>query len=304
MCVGCVRYYIHMENQTQIVTPEATPPSNSSFNETSPHKDSHMMWLMTAVLVTVFLFVAVVAGMYLFTRKNPQSKTDIGLSPTPIATGVVPSAVACTLEAKVCPDGSSVGRTGPNCEFAACPTSISDLPSVTASPTEPLKEPIVIPSNWKKQTVTYQNHTFSLSTPPSYKFYEDNANLVIKQQYPADAVVTTNDPGPDTLTFVDALFDRYDGSSRRVFFKKFLDGDLEGMNAGAPKSVIVSLNEFPLTGNSYLKMVEKNDYGNPYPVYYITVKKNVFIVLQTQVNESSVLQQNIDKIMESLEVIK
>jgi len=27
----------------------------------------------------------------------------------------------CTLEAKICPDGSSVGRTGPNCEFAPCP---------------------------------------------------------------------------------------------------------------------------------------------------------------------------------------
>lgn len=27
----------------------------------------------------------------------------------------------CTLEAKVCPDGSYVGRTGPNCEFAPCP---------------------------------------------------------------------------------------------------------------------------------------------------------------------------------------
>jgi hypothetical protein len=27
----------------------------------------------------------------------------------------------CTLEAKVCPDGSAVGRTGPNCQFAKCP---------------------------------------------------------------------------------------------------------------------------------------------------------------------------------------
>lgn len=27
----------------------------------------------------------------------------------------------CTMEAKLCPDGSAVGRTGPNCEFAACP---------------------------------------------------------------------------------------------------------------------------------------------------------------------------------------
>lgn len=30
--------------------------------------------------------------------------------------------VACTMEAKLCPDGSYVGRTGPNCEFAPCPT--------------------------------------------------------------------------------------------------------------------------------------------------------------------------------------
>jgi hypothetical protein len=29
--------------------------------------------------------------------------------------------VVCTLEAKLCPDGSYVGRTGPDCEFAACP---------------------------------------------------------------------------------------------------------------------------------------------------------------------------------------
>jgi len=29
--------------------------------------------------------------------------------------------VFCTLEAKICPDGSTVGRTGPNCEFTLCP---------------------------------------------------------------------------------------------------------------------------------------------------------------------------------------
>ncbi len=29
--------------------------------------------------------------------------------------------VACTMEAKQCPDGSYVGRTGPNCEFSPCP---------------------------------------------------------------------------------------------------------------------------------------------------------------------------------------
>jgi hypothetical protein len=32
-----------------------------------------------------------------------------------------PMPKGCTTEAKVCPDGSSVGRTGLNCEFEACP---------------------------------------------------------------------------------------------------------------------------------------------------------------------------------------
>lgn len=27
---------------------------------------------------------------------------------------------ACTMEAQICPDGTAVGRTGPNCEFAPC----------------------------------------------------------------------------------------------------------------------------------------------------------------------------------------
>lgn len=44
----------------------------------------------------------------------------------------------CTQEAKICPDGSGVGRTGPNCEFAPCPTqtvaSSTDTLIVTHTP--------------------------------------------------------------------------------------------------------------------------------------------------------------------------
>lgn len=29
--------------------------------------------------------------------------------------------VMCTMEAKICSDGSAVGRSGPKCEFAKCP---------------------------------------------------------------------------------------------------------------------------------------------------------------------------------------
>ena len=37
--------------------------------------------------------------------------------------------VACTMEAKLCPDGSSVSRTGLNCEFALCPDSLKKMDS-------------------------------------------------------------------------------------------------------------------------------------------------------------------------------
>lgn len=38
--------------------------------------------------------------------------------------------VACTTEAKLCPDGVTyVGRTGPHCEFAACPTAATSTQS-------------------------------------------------------------------------------------------------------------------------------------------------------------------------------
>jgi hypothetical protein len=40
----------------------------------------------------------------------------------------------CTMEALICPDGSSVGRTGPNCEFAHCPINSEDPMIVIEDP--------------------------------------------------------------------------------------------------------------------------------------------------------------------------
>ncbi len=41
--------------------------------------------------------------------------------------------VACTMEARICPDGSYVGRTGPKCEFSACPTMVGQVDLGTLS---------------------------------------------------------------------------------------------------------------------------------------------------------------------------
>jgi hypothetical protein len=36
-----------------------------------------------------------------------------------------PQEIACTMDAKICPDGSSVGRSGPGCEFI-CPQTVEN----------------------------------------------------------------------------------------------------------------------------------------------------------------------------------
>lgn len=41
-----------------------------------------------------------------------------------------PTDVACTVEARMCPDGSSVGRGGLKCEFSPCPPSQKPPPPV------------------------------------------------------------------------------------------------------------------------------------------------------------------------------
>ncbi len=58
-----------------------------------------------SIIIIVLLLIIIVAGVVYFYSTRMQ-----------------PKPVACSQEAKICPDGSSVGRTGSNCAFAPCPT--------------------------------------------------------------------------------------------------------------------------------------------------------------------------------------
>jgi len=54
---------------------------------------------------------------------SPEEENPNVVSPsTPTPTDGA-GVVACTMDAKICPDGSYVGRTGPHCEFAPCPNT-------------------------------------------------------------------------------------------------------------------------------------------------------------------------------------
>ena len=56
----------------------------------------------------IFLIVIVVLTGFVIFKKNIINPTTNKI-------------IACTMEAKLCPDGIAVGRIGSNCEFAACP---------------------------------------------------------------------------------------------------------------------------------------------------------------------------------------
>lgn len=80
--------------------------------------------LKTIILASSISFVILIGIGFLFLKDynvSIQKKT--------------PDGVACTMEAKICPDGSAVGRMPPSCEFAPCPaaggqTRISPEPTI------------------------------------------------------------------------------------------------------------------------------------------------------------------------------
>jgi Leucine-rich repeat (LRR) protein len=63
------------------------------------------------IIPAVILLSGCTIGGWQITKQTPPTTPDTG------------NQVACTQEAKICPDGTAVGRSGPNCEFAACPAA-------------------------------------------------------------------------------------------------------------------------------------------------------------------------------------
>jgi hypothetical protein len=71
--------------------------------------------IVLPVIVLIITILALSIGFFLGKNSNIILNVNSLITPTN-------DAKSCTLETKICPDGSSVGRTGPNCEFTPCPT--------------------------------------------------------------------------------------------------------------------------------------------------------------------------------------
>lgn len=93
-------------------------------------KINQRLFIMFGPVLILSIIAAGVFGYYLGI-KNYFLKNIPEITPSPPESGVI-----CTMDVKLCPDGSGVGRIPPNCEFAPCPT---------ASPTSAIAEALINP---------------------------------------------------------------------------------------------------------------------------------------------------------------
>jgi len=88
--------------------------------------------LSKAVALIMFISLPIIAFFFGMRYQTMLLEQNISLIPTPIS--VSPTAkpetapIVCTMDAKICPDGSGVGRVGPDCQFAKCPS-----PAITST---------------------------------------------------------------------------------------------------------------------------------------------------------------------------
>lgn len=153
-----------MENSSsQTVWHTSESESNSSSNQTPPpppKKKPRTSGTSARILGIVLLVVIGAVVLYssrgwilgLF-RRAPSPATTTELQPTPTSTVEIIQQDGCTLEAKICPDGTSVGRSGPNCEFSPCPNSTLTADTAT--------------------TTTLQGQGFTLRYPASFTLKEE-----------------------------------------------------------------------------------------------------------------------------------
>lgn len=121
-----------------------------------------LVGLLSIAVLILTLSLGYIAG------KQNLSLFNLTPSPSPSPSNL-PSTPgpACTLEAKLCSDGTSVGRVGPNCEFAPCPTPTS-TPTKQVQAGGVLSFPryeLTFPTDWQftKQSTTSDDEKLTLT---------------------------------------------------------------------------------------------------------------------------------------------
>lgn len=134
---------------------------------------------------------------YLTRDDDNGSRTDTAVT-TDTGSGDSDNGIACTMEAKQCPDGSYVGRVGPDCEFAPCP----ELPPVEQADDIKVSSPAQGALVGNPVTISGEARVFESSV--SYRVL-DGDGTVLAEGFTMAASPDVGQFGPYS---VDVLFDR------------------------------------------------------------------------------------------------
>lgn len=95
--------------QTDLPLPEKEIPATTKVKFSILKSKFFLGFVITSTLIA-FLVGGIILGKNETTNQSNKPPTKTG-----------DNQVFCTQEAKLCPDGSYVGRSGPKCEFTPCP---------------------------------------------------------------------------------------------------------------------------------------------------------------------------------------
>lgn len=161
-------------------------------------KGQTLIFLLVGILV-----IAVAGGAYYLGRFSQNFS---------------PTQKTCTKDARICPNGISVGRSGPNCEFTPCPSTSPNPSDETA--------------DWR--TYTNTQYGFSIKYPQSWSQYIDS-NWNFADLSPD---VNTGTPGGGRLSGVRIGVDDPQGDPTHSFNKDRLNAfDLLKKQAIDPSDV-------------------------------------------------------------------
>ncbi|MDO8488424.1 MAG: hypothetical protein Q7S31_03895 [bacterium] len=159
----------------------------------------------------------------------------------------------------------------PTVEVTPSPASdtITSTPTVNPSP-------IVVPASWKVKSATdsYFGLTTSLTLPPDYSFHFSGSETTLSSS-------TESSDSWDYLTSLSTnsnnqIYNSYDGSSRRTWYEKLLEGN--DTVKGYANTQTISVKEVPVNDTSFLAITIKWDLGTE--THYIIVNNGILHIFR------------------------
>jgi len=170
---------------TDTTSPTNAPANTNGLNPTtspqsipSTTRSSHLF--RNLLMIVGGLFLLMVVGVVSFYLGRNRMLSLHQSKPLSSDLNKIGSGEPCNMDTRVCPDGSSIGRVGPNCDFAKCPSGDTNQ------------------ENW----TTYTDSTFHFRYPSSWMVESGSEETeayfggdVVSILSPSDSVSIIVNPG-------------------------------------------------------------------------------------------------------------